>query len=427
MVRSNAKRYSILAHLRKLRPIERFWFVIFFLTLLGSLVIGAHYQWQNILHDKKLYIELIGKSKIDQIELWYTAHITEAEELPNSLAFLNLVSEAIMDPSKENLERLDEYLRPSLRSYNYADTAVLTSNLDVLYTLNGLSTSNSSEIVREISEKRPKIPFFTRMYLTPPYAKAGFHLVIPLIWEGEEEPFSYIVHTFFAEDYFFPLLATWPGTEETGEIMLLERNNNMIQVINPLKLVPFTAFSLQISIAAENSVEAQAGLGKTGVIIGKDYRGKRVLAYAEQVPNLNWIILSKLDYGEAFGSLIPTIVVFIIFIFVAIIALLAGSYVILSTRALATFQSKFELLRRTERNEALLSAILERLDSPVVVIDENLEIQLANRSFKERLGNSLPKGLRLPQIDSGIVPSEVQTIEILDPLGQTLRFYATAI
>ena len=427
MVRSNAKRHSILAHLRELRPIERFWFVIFFLILLGSLVIGAYYQWQNILHDKKLYIELIGKSKISQIELWYTAHITKAEELPNSLAFLNLVSEAITDPSKENLERLDEYLRPSLSSYNYADTAVLTSNLDVLYTLTGLSTSNNSEVVREISEKRPKTTFFTRMYLTPPYAKVGFHLVIPLIWEGEEEPFSYIVHTFFAEDYFFPLLATWPGTEETGEILLLERNSNMIQVINPLKLVPFTAFSLQISIAAENSVEAQAGLGKTGVIMGKDYRGKRVLAYAEQVPNLNWIILSKLDYGEAFASLIPTIVVFIIFIFVAIIALLAGSYVILSTRALATFQSKFELLKRTERNEALLSAILERLDSPVVVIDENLEIQLANRSFKERLGNSLPKGLRLPQIDSGIVPSEVQTIEIVDPLGKTLRFYATAI
>ena len=427
MVRSNAKRHSILAHLRELRPIERFWFVIFFLILLGSLVIGAYYQWQNILHDKKLYIELIGKSKISQIELWYTAHITKAEELPNSLAFLNLVSEAITDPSKENLERLDEYLRPSLSSYNYADTAVLTSNLDVLYTLTGLSTSNSSEVVREISEKRPKTTFFTRMYLTPPYAKVGFHLVIPLIWEGEEEPFSYIVHTFFAEDYFFPLLATWPGTEETGEILLLERNSNMIQVINPLKLVPFTAFSLQISIAAENSVEAQAGLGKTGVIMGKDYRGKRVLAYAEQVPNLNWIILSKLDYGEAFASLIPTIVVFIIFIFVAIIALLAGSYVILSTRALATFQSKFELLKRTERNEALLSAILERLDSPVVVIDENLEIQLANRSFKEKLGNSLPKGLRLPQIDSGIVPSEVQTIEIVDPLGKTLRFYATAI
>ena len=150
MVRSNAKRHSILAHLRELRPIERFWFVIFFLILLGSLVIGAHYQWQNILHDKKLYIELIGKSKIDQIELWYTAQIIEAGEMPNSLAFLNLVSEAITDPSKENLERLDEYLRPSLRSYNYADTAVLTSNLDVLYTLTGLSTSNNSEVVREI-------------------------------------------------------------------------------------------------------------------------------------------------------------------------------------------------------------------------------------------------------------------------------------
>jgi len=173
--------------------------------------------------------------------------------------------------------------------------------------------------------------------------------------------------------------------------MLLESSNNMVQVINPLKLVPISAFSLQISIAAENSVEAQAGLGKTGVMMGKDYRGKHVLAYAEKIPNLDWIILSKLDWAEAFASLIPTIVVFIIFIFVAIIALSAGSYAIFSTRALATFQSKFELLKRTERNEALLSTILERLDFPVVAVDENLEIRLANHSFRDRFGDTLPR------------------------------------
>ena len=222
MAESNAKRHNILSHLRQLRPIEHFWLVVFFIILLGTLVIGAYCQWQNILHDKKLYIELIGKSKISQIEIWYTAHITEAKEMPHSLPFLNLVSRAIAEPSTDNLELLDKSLRPSLLSYNYADTAVLTSSFDVLYTLTNLSTSNSSEVVREISERKPKTPFFTRMYLTSPHAKAGFNLVIPLIWEGEEEPFAYVVHTFLAEDYFFPLLATWPGTEETGEVMLLK-------------------------------------------------------------------------------------------------------------------------------------------------------------------------------------------------------------
>lgn len=427
MAESNAKRHNILSHLRQLRPIEHFWLVVFFIILLGTLMIGGYCQWQNILHDKKLYIELIGKSKISQIEIWYTAHITEAKEKPHSLPFLNLVSRAIAEPSTDNLELLDESLRPSLLSYNYADTAVLTSSFDVLYTLTNLSTSNSSEVVREISERKPRTPFFTRMYLTSPHAKAGFHLVIPLIWEGEEEPFAYVVHTIFAENYFFPILATWPGTEETGEVMLLESSNNMVQVINPLKLVPISAFSLQISIAAENSVEAQAGLGKTGVMTGKDYRGKQVLAYAEKIPNLDWIILSKLDWAEAFASLIPTIVVFIIFIFVAIIALLAGSYVIFSTRALATFQSKFELLKRTERNEALLSTILERLDFPVVAVDENLEIRLANHSFRDRFGDTLPKDLQLAHKDTKTAQTEVQRIEIAGPQGQTLRFDSTEI
>ncbi len=161
--------------------------------------------------------------------------------------------------------------------------------------------------------------------------------------------------------------------------------------------------------------------------MGKDYRGKQVLAYAEKIPNLDWIILSKLDYAEAFASLIPTIVVFIIFIFVAIIALLAGSYVIFSTRALATFQSKFELLKRTERNEALLSTILERIDFPVVAIDENLEIRLANHSFRDHFGDTLPKDLRLPHMDTKTAQTEVQRIEIAGPQGQTLRFDSTEI
>jgi hypothetical protein len=313
MHKRNAIQRNFLDHVRQLRTTEQIGFFIVFLLLVGFVTVGAHFQWQSILRDKKSYIELIGQSKIGQLESWYDSQLSEAKELPASPVFIDIVAQAIEKPSSQNLARIDDYLRPILRSYNYADSAVLTPDFHVLVSLTQLAESNCPEVCEEISRKDSLAPFFTTLHLTSPYGKPGFHLVIPLVKDRQKAPFAYVVQTFFAGDYLYPMLARWPGNEKTGETLLLERTDDMVQVLNPLKLVNISAFSLQVSVSDKNAVEARAGLGQTGVMVGKDYRGKRVLAVVNRVPELGWTILSKMDYAETMSSWIPTLVIIIVF------------------------------------------------------------------------------------------------------------------
>jgi signal transduction histidine kinase len=428
MHKRNAIQRNFLDHVRQLRTTEQIGFFIVFLLLVGFVTVGAHFQWQSILRDKKSYIELIGQSKIGQLESWYDSQLSEAKELPASPVFIDIVAQAIEKPSSQNLARIDDYLRPILRSYNYADSAVLTPDFHVLVSLTQLAESNCPEVCEEISRKDSLAPFFTTLHLTSPYGKPGFHLVIPLVKDRQKAPFAYVIQTFFAGDYLYPMLARWPGNEKTGETLLLERTDDMVQVLNPLKLVNISAFSLQVSVSDKNAVEARAGLGQTGVMVGKDYRGKRVLAVVNRVPELGWTILSKMDYAETMSSWIPTLVIIIVFFFVAFAAILAGSYVLFSTRALSASRSRLELLQRTERSEALLSAILEHVDAPVVIIDKSSAIQFSNRAFKEHFNDILPNDLKALQPsldkDAGVLSHK---LELSDVRGKALQLYVMPI
>jgi signal transduction histidine kinase len=421
-------KHKFFANIRQLRPAEQIGFIVIFVLLVGFTTVSAYFQWQSILRDRKSYMELIGYSKIGQFGSWYDTQMAEANELSESSVFIDIVANAMEKPSDKNTARIDSYLRPILRSYNYADSAVLTSDFRLVVSLTQLVQSDCAEVRGEISRKKPLAPFFTTLHLTSPHGKPGFHLIVPLFKDKQKKPFAYVVQTFFAGDYLYPMLAQWPGGEKTGETLLLERSGDMVQALNPSTLVNISAFSLQVSVKDNNTVEARAGLGQTGVMTGKDYRGRRVLAVVNHVPGLDWVVLSKMDYSEAFSAWVPTLVILIVFLLVALAAGIAGSYVLISTRTLSASRSRLELLKRTERSEALLSAILERVDAPVVIIDKSSTIQFSNRPFKERFGDSLPGGLLSVQSDPDKnAGAQSYRLELRDTKGDTLQLYVIPI
>ena len=425
---TDARHRKFFADIRQLRPAERIGFAFLFVLLVSFTTVSAYFQWQAILNDKKSYIELVGRSKIEQFESWYDMQMTEARELSESSLFLTTVADAIETPSRTNLARIDDFLHPVLRSYNYAESAVLTADFRLLFSLTQLAKSDCAEVLEEISQKKLLEPFFTTLHLTTPLAKPGFHLIIPLLKDNQSEPFAYVVQTFFADDYLYPMLAQWPGNVKTGETLLLERIGESVWTLNPPTLVNISAFSTLAPVKDNDSVEARAGFGQRGVMTGKDYRGKRVLATVNYVPEVDWIILSKMDFSEAFSAWIPTLAILIVFYLVAFAAILASSYVLISTRVFSTFRSRLELLKRTERSEALLSAILERIDAPVVIVDKASTIQFANQAFKKRFGDSLPEGLRsvqeAPDNETG---TQSYRIELKSIRGELLKLYVMPI
>ncbi len=424
MTEPRASNRNILAYFRQLPVIERVGLAVMLTVLIGLAVTASFLQRGDILADKEAHVEIAEQIKIGQISSWYKTQITEANEIFASSIFIRIVQNAIASPSKERLAELDDFLRPIQRSYNLANSAIITPDCKVVYALNEFAQSNCDVVTNDISSSKPISPFFTDLHLIAPYAKPGFHLVIPLYAKGQQRAFAYLVQTFFAEDFLYPLLSQWPGKEKTGEILLLRPHGAMITVMNPLKLVNISAFSMQVTANNPNTVEAQAGQGARGILRGTDYRGKRVIATADEVPELGWIILSKMDSSEAFSTWTPTLLIIIAFVFVAIAAALAGAYVLFSVRAISVYRGRLELLKRSERSEALLTAILERIDAPVIVMDSLQEVQFSNQAFKSRFGTALPEGFPSLTTSTGEdTPSKIQYLQLSSLDGKKLHLY----
>jgi hypothetical protein len=116
----------------------------------------------------------------------------------------------------------------------------------------------------------------------------------------------------------------YSGIGETGEFTLAKmQGDNIVFILNHRhydlnkpKPVPFN------SKLAEPS--RLALLGKSGAIVGLDYRGEKVLAAYEPVQELNWGIVAKIDMAEVRA---PFIRAAAISGFLGIFAILAGTII----------------------------------------------------------------------------------------------------
>ena len=94
------------------------------------------------------------------------------------------------------------------------------------------------------------------------------------------------------------------GLSRTGETVLVYNDNFSALVITPLKFEPNAALTKRIAFDAGNGTGLQkAAKGETGSGVTTDYRGVKVMATWDNIPELGWGIETKIDYTEAMSSL----------------------------------------------------------------------------------------------------------------------------
>lgn len=94
------------------------------------------------------------------------------------------------------------------------------------------------------------------------------------------------------------------GLSRTGESILVYNDNFSALVISPLKFEPNAALNKRITFGDANALGLQrAAKGEVGHGVTKDYRGVKVMADWDTIPELGWGIETKIDYTEAMSSL----------------------------------------------------------------------------------------------------------------------------
>jgi signal transduction histidine kinase len=127
--------------------------------------------------------------------------------------------------------------------------------------------------------------------------------------------------------------------------------------------------------------------GKSGTVVGLDYRGERVLAAYEPVPELGWGVVAKIDIAEINRPFLNAALLSAV---IAILAMLLGAGVML--RVAAPLVTRIES-RVAERTAQLSQAVIEQRHLQEQLRHSASEVTLAEERERRKLAVDLHDGL----------------------------------
>ncbi len=129
-------------------------------------------------------------------------------------------------------------------------------------------------------------------------------MIVPIFdQQNGNRPLGTVVLRIDPNIYLYPLIKRWPSLSPSAETLLVRKDGNDVVFLNNLRFMANTALNLRFPLTATQLPSAQAVLGKQGIFDGKDYRGVRVIAGLQAVPDSPWHIVARMDAAEIYAPL----------------------------------------------------------------------------------------------------------------------------
>ena len=121
-----------------------------------------------------------------------------------------------------------------------------------------------------------------------------------------------------------PLMRNWPGMGNTGETLLVRKEENNIVYLNNLRHKEDAGLKLVCNINSTSDIPSiLSASGEEGIKESMDYRNVSVLSAYRYIPTLNWGLVAKQDLTEAFAPVEQLKMRIIVLIFVCTTVVIA--------------------------------------------------------------------------------------------------------
>ncbi|MFH0785403.1 MAG: ATP-binding protein [Pseudomonadota bacterium] len=402
--------------------------VILLVLLSLDLGVGAWFfraqqqQQQHLIEDQ---LTAIGSLKVRQIADWRQRMLDEATLLAESPFFARGVQMYLEDSHLENARALLQRMRSLATHYHCPGVLLITPQGKTMVSYGPFS---------QLGEKNPLEDLVTRAMgkrqtvLSDLYADdrgGAIYLAVaaPLFKNGQPaaELLGAVVLVYDPKRFLFPLINNWPIPSDTAESLLIRGDGDDVLFLNELRHRQGSSLNLRIPKSKVQIPAAAALAGTTGIMQGVDYRGEKVIAHVQPVPDSPWFIVTKIDEYEAF-TIWRSQSLLLLLAFSGITGLLlAIGLAILQRNREKHFHQLFAAEQQLRQNAERSGVILLGIADGIIVTDHFGRIELLNPEAEGLTGwrNGEARGMPLTEVFTIINPKDGEKEE--DSVSIVLR------
>ncbi len=376
--------------------------LIFVLLSSGILVTGYVYHRQfECQHRAEIENVLASVSdlKVSELTHWREERLGGAAQFHGNPTFSGLVGRSLSIPEAvdarigiltwfrqardgDQYDRISLYDPALIMRFSYPDGL---EPADSLFLWHAATALRSCEIV------------FQDFYRDEHTDRVFLSILIPILdTRDSNRVIGLVAMRIDPDKYIYPLLNQWPTPSRTAETLLIRKDGNNALFLNRLKFNNDAALKLRIPLDSTDVPAVKAALGQTGIIEGRDYRGKPVVADLHAVPDSPWFLVARMDLSEVYEPLTERLWITVFIMCGMLIG--AGTGVGLLWRQQKTRFYRDHFLAGRER--AWLHDVIARSLNEIYVFDPvTLHFMFANEGAQHNIGYTMQELSGLTALD----------------------------
>ena len=285
---------------------SRAWLLLLLVALLlGGMAWGLSHVYQEreqrYRHQIEGSLQAVNQLQLRAVTDWRARRMAEAAALTQDSLFARAVAQWRGAPSSPQQAALRERLTILMEQVRYTAAYLVDAQGRLLLDAQGAATGQLPEPEQQalqlaLAQARPVVVELRR---DPAFAFAFYGLIAPL-FDGTRA-LGAVWLLVDARATLYPLLETWPNHSPTAESVLVQRSGDEVVSLSPLPLRGSESGALRLPLVqGGRDPMAMAATGVRGAFYARDYRGQEVLAVASAVADSPWLLVSKVDVGDAF-------------------------------------------------------------------------------------------------------------------------------
>lgn len=397
---------------------KSFWIGLTLILSILIIVLGFIYLKFEV---KKTYVtkgqelEAIAKLKSDQIANWIADEMFDANAIAQNKILINRLDIWLDKSTVENKQNVTAFLKTLKSEHGYEHIFLTDEKGNFL-----ISSDENDFSIAPFLQEKAKLSIQNYSVVTTDLYKCSVHDTIHIDFiapvSGQEPNLSAaIVFQYNPNKFLFPLIQSWPILSKSSETLLYKVEGDSILFLNELKHKKNTALNFSLPLSDEDVVAVKAvKASPAGLIEGIDYTGNEVLGYVLNIPNTNWIIVSKTDKKELFSALYYEMGIVIFLVVFLLLFLAAGMAFLYNLRQKSIYKDLY-------KQQEYYFTTLKSIGDAVISTDKNGKVEYLN-PVAEQLTGWLNKEIDGKNLDEVFKIINEETREVVEsPVNKVLR------